>query len=147
MTIMRYRPIRSAVTPLNELVNGIFGRDIAQFLGNDDLPARSPRVNIIDRDSEFRIDVVAPGFDKSDLKLNVQDDVLTISAEKKTEDLTENERFTRREFAVHSFERAFHLPEAVNAEGIKAGFANGILTVSIPKTEPGKPQRREVRID
>lgn len=147
MTIMKYRPTRAMVTPFNELVNGFFGHDIAQFLGSDDLPARSPRVNIIDRGSEFRVDVVAPGFDKGDLKLNVQDDVLTISAEKKTEGLAENERYTRREFAFNAFERSFHLPESVNAEGIKAGFANGILTVSIPKTEPGKPQRREVRID
>jgi HSP20 family protein len=73
--------------------------------------------------------------------------VLTISAEKKTEDLSENDRFTRREFALQAFSRSFRLPEKVNSDALHAAYVNGVLTVSIPKAEEAKPKVREIGIN
>jgi HSP20 family protein len=146
MTIMKYRPAHLRTMPFHGLLNDFFGRDIAHFLGSDDLPSPSPRVNIVEREGDFKLDLVAPGHAKEDLKLNVEDDTLTISADTKSEDLKENERFTRREFSRAQFKRSFRLPETANTEGITAEYQHGVLTVVIPKTEVSKPRTREISI-
>jgi HSP20 family protein len=146
MTIMKYRPAHLRTTPFHGLLNDFFGRDIAHFLGSDDLPSATPRVNIVEREGDFKLDLLAPGYGKEDLKLNVENDSLTISAEKKSEQLKDNERYTRREFSSAQFKRSFHLPESANTEGITAEYQNGVLTVVIPKTEAAKPRTREISI-
>ena len=146
MTIAKYRPQAVLTSPFSELVNEFFGRDISQMLGHDDAHRSVPAVNIVERANEFELHLMAPGYAKEDLKLNVEDNTLTVSAEKKVEDLKENERFTRREFVHSSFTRSFRLPETVNAEGIRADHANGMLVVRIPKAEAVKPKAREIII-
>ncbi|MFN3876402.1 MAG: Hsp20/alpha crystallin family protein [Flavobacteriales bacterium] len=146
MTIAKYRPM-GVLSPFNELVNEFFGRDFGQLLGQDDDNRRFvPAVNIVERDGEFELRLSAPGFGKEDLKLNVEDDTLTISAEKKTQDLKENERYTRREFVHGSFTRSFRLPQLVSPEAISAEYVNGVLHVRIPKAEAAKPKAREIAI-
>ncbi len=155
MSIVKHRPQASPsrsfggqlVSPFDELVNGFFGRDIAQFMGGDDLQRTAPSVNISERKDGFKLDLLAPGFTKEDMKLNVEDDVLTISAEKKHESLEENERWTRREYALNAFKRSFRLPENTKHEQIKAEFNNGVLSVNIPKAEPSKPATRQISIN
>ena len=147
MTIAKYRPQGTFVSPFNDLVNEFFGRDIGQFFGQDDVKRAKPPVNNVERDTDFELRMLAPGFSKQDIKLRVENEVLTISAEKKVEDLKENERFTRREFSHNAFSRSFRLPVTVQMEGIKAEFANGVLHVSIPKAEVAKPRTREIAID
>lgn len=146
MTIMKYRPAVAHRTPFNGFVNDLFGRDIAQFFGSDDLPHSSPRANIVESDEAYRIDLLAPGFSKQHLKLAIENDTLTISGEKEREQLKEAERYTRREFGRTSFERSFRLPEAVNTDGITATFENGVLTITLPKTEAAKPRTREIAV-
>lgn len=146
MTIAKYRPQAAFINPFNDLVNEFFGRDISQFAGHDDVRRTLPSVNILEREQDFELRMLVPGSSKQDLKLNVEKDILTISAEKKVEDRKENERFTRREFAHTAFSRSFRLPETVNAEAIKADYADGVLSVSIPKMEVGKPKTREITI-
>ena len=143
MTTMKQR---AQDTPLHELINGFFGRDLSHFVGSDDMHRSTPRVNITESTDSFTLDLLAPGFRKEDIKLNVQDDTLTISAEKKNEALAEGERYTRREFGFSAFKRSFRLPENVKVDGIKAEFNNGVLNVSIPKAEPAKPSVREISI-
>ena len=75
-----------------------------------------PSVNIKENGKEFNIELAAPGFSKSDFKINVEENVLTISAEKKDEVKEENERFTRKEFSYNSFSRSFTLPQIVNGD-------------------------------
>ena len=133
-------------TPVDRLASELLGRDIAHFFGSDDVWSRSPRVNITERKDDFKIDLLAPGFSKQDLKLHVEDNTLTISAEKKAEDLKENERYTRREFSFAKFQRSFHLPENVNTDGITADHVNGVLSISIPKNAESKPRTREISI-
>ncbi len=146
MTIVKHRPQRSLVSPFDELFGGFLGRDLSHFIGSDDVHRAVPRVNITETKEGFKLDLLAPGFRKEDLKMNVENDTLTISAEKKNEAVSEGERYTRREFGFSAFNRSFRLPEHVSAENIKAEFTNGVLSVSIPKNEPAKPAAREINI-
>jgi len=146
MTLVKHRPQGPLVTPFDELINGFFGRDLSHFIGSDDMQRSTPRVNITEGNEGFKLDLLAPGFQKEDLKMSVENDTLTISAEKKNEALVEGERYTRREFGFSAFKRSFRLPENVMTENIKAGFNNGVLTVSLPKMEPAKPAVREISI-
>lgn len=146
MTLVKHRPQGSLDTPFDELFNGFFGRDLSHFIGSDDMHRSGPRVNITESKGGFKLDMLAPGFRKEDMKMNVESDTLTISAEKKNETLVEGERYTRREFGFSAFKRSFRLPENVTTETIKAEFTNGVLSVSIPKTEPAKPAVREISI-
>ncbi len=146
MTIMKLRPQHSLVPPFDELFNGFFGRDLSRLVGSDDLHHSSARVNITETKEAFKLDLLAPGFRKEDLKMNVEDETLTISAEKKNETLTEGERFTRREFGFSGFTRSFRLPQNANTGNIKAEYTHGVLSVNIPKTEPAKPATREISI-
>lgn len=146
MTIAKYRPQGALLTPFNEFVNEFFGRDMGQLLGSDEARRSMPSVNILDRNDGFQLELLAPGFSKQDLKVNVDNDVLTISAETKSESLQENERYTRREFTHHAFSRSFKLPEGVDADQIKAEHVNGVLRLHIPKVQVVKPKAKEIAI-
>src|SRR3990172_9252612 len=97
-----------------------------------------PSVNIRENGKEFNIELAAPGFSKTDFKVNVEENVLTISAEKKEETKEENERFTRKEFSFNSFSRSFTLPQAASVEKVDAKYTDGILKLCIPKKEEAK---------
>ena len=146
MTIAKYRPQGAFINPFGELVSELFNRDIGHVLGHDDVRRSAPAVNILEREKEFELRLLAPGFSKEDLKLSMENEVLTISAEKKNEELKETERWTRREFAHSAFRRSFSLPDAVNIDSVSAAYTNGVLHVYIPKAEVSKPKTREINI-
>ncbi|MBP1677942.1 MAG: heat shock protein Hsp20 [Bacteroidetes bacterium] len=100
-----------------------------------------PSVNIKENADAFTVEVAAPGFEKTDFKIELNHNVLTISSEKKLESETkEGEQFTKREFSYQSFTRSFTLPQIADGEKIEAAYDKGILTVSIPKKEEAKPK-------
>ncbi len=99
-----------------------------------------PAVNITENDEEFSLDFMVPGMKKEDFKINLENDVLTVSAELKEEKKEENRGYYRKEFSYGSFCRSFTLPESIDSENIKASYENGILTVGLPKKEEAKPQ-------
>lgn len=104
-----------------------------------------PSVNIKEDQDKFTVEVAAPGFDKSDFKLELNHNSLTISSEKKVENETkEGEVFTKREFSYQSFTRSFTLPQIADGERIEANYDNGILNVVIPKKEEAKPKPSRV---
>ncbi|NCA77666.1 MAG: Hsp20/alpha crystallin family protein [Alphaproteobacteria bacterium] len=107
-----------------------------------------PSVNIKENAEAFMVEVAAPGFTKDEFKIELNNDLLTISSEKKVENKTkEGENFTRREFSYKSFCRSITLPHIVNNEKIEAKYDNGILRVSIPKKEEAKPKpARQIEI-
>lgn len=146
MTITKYRPQAPFVTSFDQLVNEFFGNSIGQFAGSDDMKRSMPSVNIIERDKEYSLHLLAPGFSKADLKISMEENLLTISAEKKTEDLKETERYTRREFSSTSFSRSFRVPEGLNTASVKAEFVDGVLQITIPKVEVQKPSVKEISI-
>ncbi|MDF1867592.1 MAG: Hsp20/alpha crystallin family protein [Saprospiraceae bacterium] len=105
-----------------------------------------PAVNIKESDEGFNLELAAPGLGKEDFKLELENDILTISAEKKVEKETaeenenKTEKYTRREFSFQSFKRTFTLPETVDISNINANYENGVLLVNLPKKEEAKPQ-------
>jgi HSP20 family protein len=105
-----------------------------------------PAVNVEETDKEFNIDVAAPGLDKKDIKINVNEGVLTISSEIKTENEEKKDNFIRREFGYSSFARSFTLPEDTDVDKISASHKNGVLRITIPKAEVRVVPSKEVKI-
>lgn len=100
-----------------------------------------PSVNIREDENGFEVDMAAPGFEKKDFKIELLNNLLTISSEKQVETETkEGQQFTRQEFSYQSFSRSFTLPNTVEGEKIQAKYENGILKVAIPKKEEAKPK-------
>ena len=103
-------------------------------------------VNISETDKSYRIDVVAPGFEKSDFVVNLDQDILTISAEKKDEVKKEDAKEIRNEYSYRSFKRSFTVDEKIDAAGIEAKYVNGILTLNLPKKEEVKTASKVISI-
>ena len=100
-----------------------------------------PSVNIKESLDAFEVEVAAPGFEKTDFNIEQNNDILTVSSEKKIEKETkDNEQFTKKEFSYQSFSRSFTLPVTVESEKITAKYENGILKIVIPKKEEAKPK-------
>lgn len=100
-----------------------------------------PSINIKETDKNFEVEVAAPGLDKKDFNVTLDDNLLTISCTKSTskEDKGENDTYTRREFSYQSFQRSFELPKNVaDEDNINAHYENGLLRLSIPKKEETK---------
>ncbi|SRR6056297_1400199 len=95
----------------------------------------TPLVNIVEDDSEFRIDLAAPGLSKDDFQIDVNEDVLTISSEREDKDEEKEGEFMRREFSYSAFKRCFQLPDAVNQDKIAAKQKDGILSIHLPRKE------------
>ena len=94
-----------------------------------------PAVNIIENTKEYKIEMAAPGFEKSDFKVEVDGDILTVTGEMKNEISEENEKFTRQEFTSASFSRSFTLPTSIKEADISCKYTNGILKLIVPKNE------------
>lgn len=106
-----------------------------------------PAVNIKETDADFDVEFAAPGFKKTDFKVDIDNNVLTISAEKKDEKSEEGKRYTRKEFSYSSFSRSFTLPQSVNADKIDAKYNDGILKLNIPKKEEAKAKaKKEIKV-
>jgi len=106
-----------------------------------------PAVNIREDEKKFSLDLAVPGIDKKDLKIEINEDVITISSENKNEKEETPDGFKRREFSYSSICRSFYLPDNVNKEKIEASYKDGILTVVLHKEEEEKAKiSREVKI-
>ncbi|WPR70747.1 Hsp20/alpha crystallin family protein [Flavobacterium sp. NG2] len=100
-----------------------------------------PSLNIKENSDAFFVEVAAPGFEKSDFNIELNDDLLTISSEKEVKnEEKEEERITKQEFSYQSFTRSIRLPELVEEDKIQAKYDNGILSITIPKKEEAKPK-------
>lgn len=97
-----------------------------------------PAVNIREDDKNYILDFAIPGFEKKDLKIDLNEDVLTISSEIKNESEESKDCYSRKEFSYKAFSRSFYIPENVNMEKIEANYKDGILTVALPKQEEEK---------
>lgn len=100
-----------------------------------------PAVNIKEDNDGFVVEMAAPGFNKEDFKIELNNSVLSVSSEKEVKNETkEGQQFTRKEFSYQSFSRSFTLPNTVKDDHISAKYENGLLVISIPKKEEAKPR-------
>jgi HSP20 family protein len=130
---------------INELFNDNFLPGFFDFNRNWK-NASLPAVNVEETEKVFNIEVAAPGLERKDLKLTVNDGVLTISSEKKTDNQEKTENYVRREFGYTSFARSFTLPENTDVDKIEATHKNGVLQVTIPKVEVKEVPTKEIKI-
>jgi HSP20 family protein len=133
---------------LNNLVDsfftelpGLFKGDFNNFESKGFVP-----VNVKETEKAFVLDVVAPGFEKADFKIKLDQHLLTISAEKKEEVKVDTEKQIRREFTSKSFKRSFTIDDKVDATNIEASYINGVLTLNLPKKETVKASTTEIVI-
>ena len=132
----------------NSLVGDIFTEFPALFkndFNNTDRKGSVP-VNVKETDKSYQLEVVAPGFEKTDFKINLEQDLLTISAEKKIENKEESHRNVRREYSYQSFKRSFTVDEKIDATNIDASYINGVLLLNLPKKEVVKASATEITI-
>lgn len=128
----------------------MFSPDLLDFnnnLMNWDFSVKVPSVNITETETDYKIEMAAPGLEKKDFKIEVENKVLVISSEKEVEKKEEDKNYKRREFSYSSFSRSFQLPEDILSDKIDAKYENGILKLSVPKKETTvtKP-RKEIKV-
>ena len=92
-----------------------------------------PAVNISEEKDKYKIEVAVPGMVKKDFKLDLDNNVLTISCEKETKQEEKDQKYSRREFSFTSFQISFSMPEGVDAEKIDAAYKDGLLVIQLPK--------------
>ncbi|HNW97136.1 MAG TPA: Hsp20/alpha crystallin family protein [Bacteroidales bacterium] len=104
-----------------------------------------PATNIKENEKSFEIELAIPGMKKEDFKMNLENNVLSVSSEKSSEKKEEKENYTRKEFQYGSFCRSFTLPKSIETDNIKAVYENGILKIELPKKEEAKVSK-EIQI-
>jgi HSP20 family protein len=128
---------------LENLLSNFFNDDLM----TGDNAGYVPKVNITENDNKYSIEVSAPGFEKKDFNVRIEDGVLTVSGEHTTEKNEENKNFVRREFNHGSFSRSFNLIDLIDEEKVDAKYENGILKLELPKNETVKAQKvRQIKI-
>jgi len=106
-----------------------------------------PAVNIKENEKNYTLELAVPGIDKKNLKIDINEDVLTISSETKNETEEDKDGYKRKEFSYSSFCRSFYIPENVNRDKIVASYKDGILNVELPKQEEEKNKiTRQIKI-
>jgi HSP20 family protein len=143
VTIVRWEPFRelsSLQTEMNRLFNTAFG-DLPN--GGTGGAARRwmPAMDLLETDEDFVLRADLPGMTESDVNIELEDNVLTVSGERKAEREDKREGFYRMERAFGSFSRSLTLPKGVDPEAVSASFDQGVLEVRIPKPEQRKPRK------
>nr|WP_321377413.1 Hsp20/alpha crystallin family protein [uncultured Bacteroides sp.] len=108
--------------------------------------ATAPAINVIETESEYKVEVAAPGMTKEDFNIRIdEDNQLVVSMEKKQENKEENKegRYLRREFSYTKFQQTMYLPDNVVKDKIGAAMDNGVLTINIPKRSPEEEKKAQ----
>lgn len=136
-----------------ELLNpeGLLGKsmmDLERRLWDADRTSDVPSLNVRETEKEYMVDIVAPGFEKKDFKVEFSDGMVTVHAEKEHKEEDTQKDYTHMEFSYTSIARSFSLPENIREEKIDAKYDNGILQLHIPKKEAGKPKiTKEIKVN
>src|SRR3569833_544481 len=141
MTLVKYNNGQKAYG-VNPFFNDVFDT----ILHGDKLVTRVPAVNIAQTENEFHIELADPGLKKEDFKINLDKNVLSVSAEKKTENVDESKKYSKREYSYNSFVRSFTLPETADYAKIDAEYTDGVLKLNVAKKEEAKIQSREISV-
>lgn len=155
MAITRWKPEREVGdwSPFRDLLN--MQRDLGRvfdglFTDYDSegsfAAAWAPRVDVVEHKDSYSIKAELPGVDKNDVKITLQENVLTIKGEKKQEKEQNGSNVHRVERAYGAFERSFSLPSNVKGDKIDASYKDGVLVVTLPKVEEAKPREIQVKV-
>ncbi len=134
----------SGLPALNSMIDSFFND---RFINTEFATNTLPSVNVKENENEFTIEVAAPGLTREDIKVEITHGILTIASEKKEETAEENDKFTRKEFNYSSFQRSFHLPDNIDEDSIKANYNDGVLNITIAKTNAKSMQSKTITIN
>ncbi len=138
MTLAKYRHPQHK---LDSIFDDLFGNSFFKpFLDKVEHGNSVPSANIKEEDKFYSIELAVPGMKKDDLKIDLEENVLSISAENKS--TSENE-YKIREFNYHSFNRSFRVPKEIQGDKISAKYKDGILSINIPKMEIDESEKRK----
>ncbi|MCH8557494.1 MAG: Hsp20/alpha crystallin family protein [Balneolia bacterium] len=136
MTLVRFRNDRNLDNPVpktfSDMLDSFFDNAITHNLEMRDF---QPHVDILEHDTSFELKVTLPGLKKEEINIELEDNILTISGERKHETEEKNKKYHLVESRYGKFTRSFTLPRNVNREGIKATMEDGILSISVEKSE------------
>ena len=137
MNLVRFYNPRYSVNRnlVNEMFNNAMTNDYHEsYLQN---AKRQPATNVFETETDFRIELLLPGFSKEDVQINYHQNLLTVKVDKPESESnnTEGFKYARREFGLFNFEKQFQVPNAVKVESIDAKFENGVLSLVLPKKE------------
>ena len=120
-------------------IDSFFNNDLPSvFSSNFNTGITLPKVNIKETGDSYFVEMAVPGLKKSDFHIDLDNQLLSISTEMKEENEQQEDNYTRREFGYSSFKRTFTLPESVDDSKIDAKYADGILSIHLPKKEEAK---------
>ena len=137
-------PIRSLRREMDRLFDDLVPFRLFDEERNIATGVWNPRTDIIETDNDFIINVDLPGVKKQDVTVNYQDNQLSITGERKSEEVKEKKDYLRKERIYGNFHRVYTLPQSIDPNKITANFKDGILTVSVPKTEESKPKQVKI---
>jgi HSP20 family protein len=146
MTIVRWEPMRelnSLQAEMNRLFNTVFDSPAA---GDGGMRRWVPAMDLVETGDAFVLRADLPGMRQEDVKLEIEDGVLTVSGERKAEHQAGEEGFYRLERAFGTFSRSLTLPKGIDADAVSATFDNGVLEVRVPKPEASRPRRIEIAV-
>ncbi|MFC2133135.1 Hsp20/alpha crystallin family protein [Bacteroidota bacterium] len=142
MTLLRYKPYRE-LTDFHNKLNRCF-YDTPSLKMSECL---TPRIDMSETDQNITIEVELPGINKKDVKITMQDNILTIEGEKKNNKENKDVKHYRNERIYGSFSRKFRFPGSINIDKANAEYENGILTIVLTKEEPKKPEEKNIIVD
>jgi HSP20 family protein len=148
MAMIRWEPARE-LQAIQQEMNRLFGSafDTQGGLANGGAASRwIPPMDVVEDDEHFVVRADLPGVEEKDVNVELEDNVLTISGERKSDVEERKEGYYRIERAYGAFSRSLTLPEGIDPEGVKASFSNGVLEVRIPKPEERKPRKVAINV-
>jgi len=144
-SLIRYE---SPALSLSDLFDGMFDESIFARSGRELTGTTWPRVDIVESENDFKLHADLPGLAKEDIKIQVEDGVLTVSGEKKVEKREEkNGRYRHLERSYGAFARSFSLPDNIDTSSVDAHYKDGVLELTLKKTEVAKPKAIEVKVN
>ncbi len=147
MAIVRWNPVRDLMgmqEDMDMLFENFFGD--GRKMRELGFTRWTPRVDIVEEDNRYEVTVDLPGIKKEDVKVEIHDNVLTLRGEKKLEEERKEKNYRLSERFYGEFTRTFTLPENVDRNSIDAEYKDGVLRLTIPKTEKAKPKQIEVKV-
>jgi HSP20 family protein len=149
MSTMRWDPFRDLMSiqdEMNQMFERVFGR---RGSGGRETALTgaswAPAVDIAEQENAYLVTAEVPGVKPEDLEVTLEDGLLTIQGERRTEEESNDRQYHRVERRFGSFRRSITLPSQVDANRIEASYADGVLQVTVPKAESAKPKKIEVR--
>lgn len=144
-SVTRWDPFRS-ISTLQEQVNRLFDNNSSRNGEHSTLTAWVPSVDVYETENELTIKADLPGIPEKDIDVRLENSMLTILGERKFKQEVKEENYLRTERSYGSFSRTFSLPNTVDTQAIRAAYADGVLTVTLPKRAESKPKQVKINV-